>query len=103
MLTLARSTVTWGQWLTYLDDDRDSQPHIIFNLDDSEADFRSGDFPAGEPVIRRITKHMEGSGTIQQSNGGSSLAASASETTTLTLSNGAAVSSTVPTDERLNW
>lgn len=117
VMTQGNATVTWGEWLTYLDDDRDSQPRVVVNLDDrSVPEFRAGDFPADQPLVRRVTKELVGSAEIQQGNSGvttcggvtalsdTCLAADTTETTTLELSNGSPVSATVTTPPiRRNW
>lgn len=107
MLTQGNSTVTWGEWLTFLTPgNRSSQPRIIINLDDqSEQEFRPEDFAAvaDQPLVRRVTKDLTGGGTIQQNNGGSTLASDTTESTTMELSNGAALTSSVDTNIRYNW
>ncbi len=106
VLTQGNATVTWGEWLTYLNQSRDSQPRIIVNLDDqSEREFRSEDFidVANQPLVRRITKDLTGSGKIQQNNFKSTLASDTTESTTMELSNGASLTSSVDTNIRYNW
>lgn len=103
-LTQAGATVTWGEWLTYLADDRDSQPRIIVNLDDQSApEFRSEDFASDKPLISKIQKQVDGASQIQQSNTSSSLNAGSTESTTLTLSNDSTVSSSIDTNIHRNW
>ena len=104
VMTQGNAAVTWGEWLTFLDGSRDSQPRIIVNLDDQATpEFRAEDFPADQPLVRRITKGLTGGGEIQQNNAGSSLASHTDETTTMELSNGAALNSTVNTNINYNW
>lgn len=104
VMTQGNATVTWGEWLTYLDGSRDSQPRIIVNLDDqSQPEFRAGDFPTEQPLVRRIVKELDGNGEIRQDNAGSTLASDTTETTTMELSNGTPVASTVDTPIRYNW
>ena len=81
--------MTWGEWLTYLADDRDSQPRIIVHMDDAETEFRSEDLKKdvnGEPMplVGTIHKDLNSTGTVTQTQAGSSDATTTNETTTLT-------------------
>jgi hypothetical protein len=106
-MTQGSGTVTWGEFLTYLDDSRDSQPRIIVNLDDPgvPAEFRSEDFRKSQPLIQSIDKDAQASGRIDQWNTGSSRSSTATEDTTLTLNtkNNAKVQSRVNTTVNSNW
>ena len=106
-LTQAGATVTWGEWLTYLTDDRDSQPRIIVSLDDQDTiDARSEDFPEGEPLVKHIHKDLSGSAQIGQVNSSglsSASTSSSSENTTLTLSSDATAQSTMDTTISRDW
>lgn len=105
VLAQGSGTVTWGEWLTYLEnDDPDSEPRIIVSLDDqSSLDRRSGDFPDHQPLISRVDKDLTGSAEITQDNAGSTLTADSNEHTEMTLSNGEQLSSDVPTPINYNW
>lgn len=43
MSTQSNATVTWGEWLTFLAEDRDSQPRIEILVNDTQQTFRSED------------------------------------------------------------
>lgn len=103
-LTQGSGTVTWGEWLTYLTDDRDSQPRIIVNLDDQQAlDARSEDFPKDQPLVRHIHKDLNGAAQIEQWPTETSQASISSETTEVTLSGGETVSSSQDTNISRAW
>ncbi|MCI0529741.1 MAG: hypothetical protein L0Y56_20050 [Nitrospira sp.] len=89
--------VTWGEWLTFLADDEDSQPRIVVQLNKTRAEFRSGGFPDNQPFATRIANTTDRSGTIDQTGSGGGIATSLSQdqtdTTQMTLSNGETISS----------
>ena len=89
-MTQSSASVTWGEWLGYLANDRDSQPRIIVHMDNSETEFRSEDLlknAAGEPMplVSAVHKDLNSNGAVTQTNTGSSDATTTTETTTLTL------------------
>ena len=102
--TQASSAVTWGEWLTFLADDRDSQPRVVVHVNDTRADdFRSGDFEGGKegvkkdapkdaPLVSAIHNQFTSTGQLTQASGASSLSSSSSASTTVTLKNGKTVS-----------
>ena len=96
--TQASSAVTWGEYLTFLADDRDSQPRVVVHVNDTRADnFRSGDFEGGgapkdAPLVRAIHNQFTSTGQLTQASGASSLSSSSSASTTVTLKNGQTVS-----------
>jgi len=101
----ASASVTWGEWLTYLSDDRDSQPRIIVHLNDTQREFRSEDLKKDEPLVHRIDKTIASTGQIQQSNSASKLNTQTTEQTTMTLNtnNNDQVSSTLTSKVDFNW
>ena len=97
--TNASATVTWGEWLTYLGSDPDSQSRIVFQVNDTRQEYRSGDFDVGsksDPLVKHISKQVTVNGTVNQNVNGSSLSSLATETTTLTLKNNATVTGPAP-------
>ncbi|MBI3321999.1 MAG: hypothetical protein HYZ91_07025 [Candidatus Omnitrophica bacterium] len=94
--TQASSAVTWGEYLTFLADDRDSQARVVVHVNDTRADdFRSGDFEGGEkdaPLVSAIHNQFTNTGQLTQTSGTSNLSSSSSASTTLTLKNGQTVS-----------
>lgn len=107
-LTQGSGSATWGEYLTFLDDSRDSQARILVKLNNaSEKEFRSEDLDEDQPFVSDINKHIQSTGVIAQSNARSSLATTTDETTTLVfhLKDGGAdaVSSTESSHVNLNW
>ena len=101
----ASATVTWGEGLTFLADDRDSQPRIIVHLDDTEREFRSEDLQDDQPLVGHIRKEIQSASEIQQDNSASRLNTTTTETTTMTLNtnNNDPISSTLTSDVNFNW
>jgi hypothetical protein len=83
-MTDAGATVTWGEWLTFLADDRDSQPRIVANLDGQIKEYRSEDLIPDTPLIGAIDKTLSSTGAIHQDNEGSRLSTTTTEDTTVT-------------------
>ena len=106
--TQGGATVTWGEALTFLDKERDSQPRIIVDLNGNAQEFRSDDLAAGQPLVRHISKRLSSTGAITQNNAGGSLETTTTESTTMTLNttNHATVSSQLSSSchfEGSNW
>jgi hypothetical protein len=104
MLAQGSGTVTWGQWLTYIDGSRDGEPRIIVNLDDQGlVDARSSDFPDDQPLVSAVDKLVDGTSQIEQTNQYTRRTSHAHEDIGLTLSNGATVYSGMDTDISHTW
>ena len=56
--TAASATVTWGERLTFLGDDRDSQPRLVVQLNDQRRSYRSEDVIESQPFVKEITKTL---------------------------------------------
>lgn len=98
--TQGSAAVTWGDKLTYLSDDSDSRPKIIVRLNNSQTDIISdeGVIPEGQPLIKRIDKTLNSQGKISQISNTSSSTATSTEQTTMTLSTGGTLSSSLTSD-----
>ncbi len=85
-LISSRATVTWGERLTFLGNDSDSEPRVVVKLnDDPPRLLRSGDFRNPSAPFRSIEKRTDASGTVSQGTSGSTLIAQTTETTTINL------------------
>ena len=84
--TNASATVTWGEHLTTLSDDRDSQPRILVVLNNKEKEFRSEDFQENKDLIKHIHKEFQTiNAHAEQTPLVTSLETDTREVTTLTL------------------
>lgn len=98
VMTQAGATVTWGEYLTFLADDRESQPRIVYFVNTSPpAEFRSEDFPeSDEPDVRAIHQVSISKGRSYQNSSGSGLKTTTTQQTTLELRNGKQVPTGAP-------
>ena len=103
--TEASSTVTWGEWLTFLADDRDSQPRIITQLNDANREFRSKDFIEDEPLVGEIHTVLDTNSAVTQTNAGSTLNATTTYTSRMRLNTTAddELTSTLTTAVNRDW
>lgn len=84
--TSASATVTWGERLTFLADDRDSQPRLAVRLNDQQRSYRSEDLNENQPFVRRIEKELQtDEAEVNQTGMVTSLSTQTTERTTLRL------------------
>lgn len=106
-LTQAGATVIWGEYLTYLADDRDSESRIIFQVNaDPPREFRSSDFEGAnedDPTIRQVDRITTSRGLSYQNNANSGIQTTTEQRTTLTLKTGAQVSSGVTKTTQIDF
>lgn len=102
--TQAQSTVTWGRFLTFQTDDRESKPRLVLRVDDAEVWFPTEEIPEGAPLIRGISTTTRARGTSSQTNAASALSTTTTQETSVQLNAGAgAVDSVLTSDVNLDW